>query len=446
MRARGGRRLWPRVVGAVVVLLFIVAVAAYWYVRPLLLTATGYAAHNQCAIGFLTLRGDPERDLPSNPLVPYLRSGVDDGRVRATILNIFAPQTAYAQEYYGCTVTGSELDLPEATRVAGNDFLDQPAVSASPDLASAIARAFGDDLDAEARAALGTRAVVVLHDGRLVGERYTEGFDESTRQLGWSMAKSATNLLVGRLVHQGVVDIDAPVDMDWADEESSTITINHLLRMRSGLEWDETYDIGTPITAMLYLEPDMGAFAARQRQEHPVGTVGEYSSGSTNIVCNALARASGEGADLPRKQLFAPLGLTRAVWEVDASGVPVCSSYLWATPREFGLLGQFALDDGVIDGELLLPEGWMEAATTAEPLQEAEDPNYGSGWWVNRRPDGTLTHPSLPPDTFWMQGHDGQRVFVVPSEGLVVVRMGFSPDAPDLRVEQLVADVIATLG
>ncbi len=150
-------------------------------------------------------------------------------------------------------------------------------------------------------------------------------------------------------------------------------------------------------------------------------------------------------ADLPRQQLFAPLGLTSAIWEPDASGTPVCSSYLWATPRDWATIGEFALKDGVWAGERLLPEGWMKQTTTATQVTTSEEKGYAGGWWVNQQADGTLVDPALPADAYWANGHDGQRLYVVPSAGLVVTRLGFSPevDAEDLRTSQLVAELVA---
>src|SRR5690606_26676208 len=143
----------------------------------------------------------------------------------------------------------------------------------------ALARAFGDDLDDSARAALGTRAVVIVKNGELVAERYAEGFDADTPQLGWSMSKSVASLLTGVLVKQGVVSLDDDgLRSEWTDGRAD-ITIEQLLRMTSGLEWDETYDRGTPITRMLYLEPDMGDYVASLPLAHAPGTVQQYSSG-----------------------------------------------------------------------------------------------------------------------------------------------------------------------
>jgi hypothetical protein len=271
------------------------------------------------------------------------------------------------------------------------------------------------------------------------------------------MSKSVANLLTGRLVQQGAVRIDdAGLRPEWtggggASDPRAAITVDQLMRMTSGLSWDETYDLGTPITRMLYLEPDMARFVAGRPLAHPPGSYLQYSSGSTNLLCSVLtARAgdgTGKGADLPRQQLFGPLGLTSAVWEPDAAGTPVCSSYLWATPRDWAAIGQFALQKGSWGGQQLLPPDWMTRSTTVLPVATSEEPGYAAGWWVNRQADGTLVDPSLPADAYFADGFDGQRLYVVPSADLVVVRLGLSHDVvePDLRVASLVADLIAAL-
>ena len=443
------RRRWlPRILLSLLALVVVGLVAAYWYARPLLLTGTGYAAHNACALAELSGRTDATTDLPPNPLVPYLRtSTAEDGSVTASVLGLLARQTATPVEGFGCTL-GEPAELPARSTIdpAANTLIAQPA-DAQPGLQEAIARAFGDDLDSAEVTALGTRAVVVLSGGHVVGERYADGFDDQTRQLGWSMAKSVTNLLTGRLVEEGVVSLDdTGLRPEWTDERAE-ISVEDLLRMRAGLAWDETYDLGTPITEMLYLQGDMAGFAAAQPLAHPVGQFQQYSSGSTNILCSVLLDRADADATIADDLLFGPLGLTSAVWETDGTGLPVCSSYLWATPRDWAALGQLALDDGVWAGERLLPEGWIQESTTAVTPAESDADAYGMSWWLNRRPDGSLRFPQLPSDAYWMSGHDGQRVYVVPSADLVVVRMGFSPgvEAEDLRSNELVAEVVDVL-
>ncbi len=433
-----------RVLLGLLLLLVVGVVGVYWYERPLLLTATGYAAHNACAVDHVAGRSDPSSDLPANPLVPVLRTAEgDDATTRGSILGVLAAQRAVFTDGFGCTLAGARPSLPAPTEVtpAANPFAGAPVPAMSAPVEAAVAEAFGDDLDAPARAALGTRAVVVVRGGELVAERYAEGFDAQTPQLGWSMSKSLTNLLVGRLVAEGRISLDEDhLRAEWTDRRAG-ITVEQLLRMTSGLKWNETYDLGTSITRMLYLEPDMGDYVAAQPLAHDPGTYQQYSSGSTTLLCDILLERTGTDANLVRQEVFGPLGMSSAVLEPDASGTPVCSSYLWATPRDWAALGQFALQDGEWAGERLLPEGWMARSAGAIDVP-TEDPGYGAGWWVNALPDGTLVHPELPADAYFAQGHDGQWVVVVPSAELVVVRLGFSPEVDDEGVVALTARLI----
>lgn len=440
------RRRWVlRVLLGLLGLIVVAVVGAYWYARPLLLTGTGYAAHNACALDELAGRTNPATDLPPNPLVPYLRTSMDeDGTATTSIFGLLARQSASPVAGYGCTL-GEPAELPErpAADVTRNPISDQTG-EPDPVVQEAISRAFGDDLGADEGDALGTRAIVVVRAGTIVGERYADGFDEHTRQLGWSMSKSVANFITGRLVQEGTVSLDdAGLRAEWTDERVD-ITIEDLLRMRPGLDWDETYDLGTPITEMLYLSGDMAGFAADRPLSDPIGQHQQYSSGSTNILCSVLLEKAGGGVELTDSLLFGPMGLSSAVWETDETGTPVCSSYLWATPRDWAALGQLALDDGVWNGERLLPEGWMAESTTPESAPKSDADAYGMSWWLNTRVDGTLRFPELPADAYWMSGHDGQRVYVVPSADLVVVRMGFSPgvEVGDLRSNELVAALV----
>ncbi len=444
-------RVLGRILSVVLVLVVIGAVWGYRREEPLLRTGTGYAAHNTCAVTLLAARSDPEDDLPPNPLVPYLTGYVNQGgrSAASAVLWVLAKQHAYYTPGYGCTVADERpTGMGRATKVESdpNPFSDAPAPETTPEVTAAIGHAFGDDLSSARRKALGTRAVVVLRAGKLVGERYSAGFDKNTPQLGWSMGKSVANLLLGRYASERRFTLDQDhLRPEWTDGRSA-ITLDQLMRMTSGLSWDETYELGTPITEMLYEQPDMAAYAASQPLAHPPGTYLQYSSGSTNILCNWITRlADVPDTDFPRTELFAPLGLSSAVWEPDASGTPVCSSYLWATPRDWATIGQFALQNGTWGDKQLLPEDWMKRSTTATKVAQSEEKGYAAGWWVNKQADGTLVDPTLPDDAYWAEGHDGQELFVVPSSDLVVVRLGFTPtlSSDQWRTDRLVADLVA---
>lgn len=412
--------------------------------RPMLRTGTGYAAHNACALHYLAGRDDLDADLPPNPLVPYLRTSIDDeaGTVTTSVLGVAFTQTAHVSEY-GCSLgaraAGSRQSSPPAQRLdAGTGGIRLPIAA---DTSAGVEAA----LD-EAAAQEGTRAVVVVHGGQIIGERYADGFTPDTRQLGWSMGKSVASTLVGRArVEYPDADLDpagTALRPEWTDGRAQ-ISLDDLMRMTSGLEWDEEYDLGTPITTMLFDEPDMAAFAASQPLAHEPGTYRQYSSGTTNIICDLLQERTGLGPEMATELLFRPLGMTSAVLEADASGRPVCSSYLWATPRDYARFGQFALDGGRVDGRALLPEGWMEYSTSVVPAGGEPEP-YGAQWWVNVGAGGTQLRMDMPADAFWASGHDGQYIVVVPSADLVVVRTGFTPGATmdSLGVDRLV-DAVA---
>lgn len=367
------------------------------------------------------------------------------GRATSSVLGLFR-STAWHTEGAGCTLADERPQI---------DPLDAVAAGAWPAPAP-LPPATAEALDAAVDAAfapgapdgqpLGTRGVVVLHQGRVVAERYADGFDADTRQLGWSMSKSVTSAMVGRLVADGVLDVDEDdLLAAWRDDARSEITVADLLRMSSGLAWDETYALGTTITRMLYGSRDMGAFAAAQPLEHEPGTVQEYSSGTTNLLCDVLHERTGMGTELARELVFAPLGMGSAVLEPDAAGDLVCSSYLWATPRDWARFGQWYLQDGQWEGEHLLDPEYAAWSTTVEGARGEQ--GHAAHWWANRTAEGPLRQPQMPADAYWASGHDGQRLVVVPSADLVVVRTGFSPgvEGEDLGVEELVRDAVVAL-
>lgn len=444
-------------VAVVVVLLAAAVVAVGIRYRPLLLTGTGYAAHNACSVEFLTTRTNYDDDLPPNPLLPYLRTEVDPsaGTAAVSVLDLGFTQTAYLSDN-GCTLG----ELPPGADGA-QDMLSYRESETGVPLPVSSHNLPGVDtaLDA-AELADGTRGLVVLHGGQILDERYGEGFSADTRQLGWSMSKSVAGALVGRAQMEFP---DAKLDPnrtglrpEWTDERSQ-ISLDNLLRMTSGLDWDEEYDLGTPVTQMLYQEADMAAYAADQKSVHRPGSYRQYSSGTTNIVCDLLQEQTGLGPEMADVLLFNELGMDSAVLEPDATGNSVCSSYLWATPLDWAKFGQFALDDGVVTARdetgatakrRLLPEGWMDYSRTVVPADGEPEP-YGAQWWINDAGDGTpLRFPEMPSDAFWASGHDGQYVVVVPSADLVVVRTGFSPGGTldSVEVDSLVAEVALAVG
>ena len=267
-------------------------------------------------------------------------------------------------------------------------------------------------------------AFVVLHKGKLVAERYGKGITPETKLLSWSMGKSFTSAIVGVMVGDSLVSLHAPMDIpQWQADERKNITLNNLLQMQSGLQWNEDYGNRSDVNLMLHREEDMGLFALNKPLEHAPGTHWYYSSGTTNIVMRYLrSRFDSDQAFLTylRERLFGPLHIANPYFEQDMSGTPVGSSYLYVTARDFARFGQMYLDDGCANGQRILPEGWVEY--TATPASASEG-RYGAFFWLNR----CKVCPDVPEDMFSCNGHDGQQIYIIPSKDLVVVVLGYSP-------------------
>ncbi len=429
------------------------------YLGPIAPIATGYAAKIACSAVYVADRSleDAEGDLPDNPLVPFLRLRTEEEprALRASLLGLWA-STAYHDEATGCTLAEQPPSPAGFARVTHDDgdapwpVGDGPLPELPDDvdaaaLDDAIDLAFTeDDPDGRRR---NTRAVVVARDGQLLAERYGDGFDAATPLLGWSMAKSVASALAGVAVEAGELDLDDEVARPgWEVDQRSAITVEHLLTMTDGLTFEEVYDPGTDATEMLFRPGDVGAFAAGQPLAHAPGSHWSYSSGTTNILCDVLQEAGDAGVELAHERLFVPLGMTSAVLEADESGGLVCSSFLYATARDWARFGQLYLDDGVWEGERILPEGWVEDSFT--PVEQAVDTPYGYQWWLNEGPDGDLRMPSAPADAAWASGNEGQQVVVIPSAGLVVVRLGFSGafSGVEWGLEPMLAGILDAVG
>jgi CubicO group peptidase (beta-lactamase class C family) len=276
-----------------------------------------------------------------------------------------------------------------------------------------------------------TYALLVVQRGRLVYERYAAGANNFYLQYSWSMAKSITQALVGVLVRHGKVDIHAPAAVpEWQgrSDPRRAITLDQLLKMRSGLQFAEDYVDGgvSDVIPMLNFGGrfDMGAYAAAKPLVHPPDTVFSYSSGTTNIICRILRDIVGGPSEMlafMQRELFEPIGMRTPLPKFDYAGTFVGSSYCLATPQDFARFGYLYLRDGVWDGRRILPEGWVDYAR--RPSYESDVEAYGAHWWLT--PGTTRFHCG---------GYDGQRIQVIPERDVVVVRCGRTPvtEAPYL--------------
>lgn len=273
---------------------------------------------------------------------------------------------------------------------------------------------------------LGTsRALLVIQNGAIVAEHYGEDLDASSTHRSWSMAKSWLHAMVGILVRDGKLEVDAPAPVpEWSDpaDPRHAITLGQLLEMRSGLHFIEDYveqGGAASVTDMLFGtgKDDVAAYAAACPLGDQPGAVFYYSSGTSNIVARLAhdaAQARGDDwREFMRRELLGPIGATSPRPKFDAAGTWIGSSFMPATARDFARLGLLYLRDGVWDGQRILPEGWADYARK-ESGRDDEGHVYGAHFWVV--PDGL--------GTFQCQGYDGQRTIMVPALDLIIVRLG----------------------
>ena len=238
----------------------------------------------------------------------------------------------------------------------------------------------------------------------------------------------------------------APIPQ-WQNDDRKKITLHNLLQASSGLDWSETYfNPFEDFHQMFIKSDDKGGYAASRALKSEPNTVFQYSSGSTNILSRMIRQQVGDVYyyKFPYEKLFYKIGMVNTVIEPDASGTFVGSSYSFATARDWARFGQLYLQDGVWEGERILPVGWVKYTTT--PASTAVVGEYGAQWWLNAGAKEDVTkrkYPKLPTDTFWADGFEEQYVMVIPSKKLVVVRLGVSHHG--FEMEEMVTEIIASL-
>lgn len=323
------------------------------------------------------------------------------------------------------TVAWPTGNLLSDSRIAGVDY-------------DAITKAIGEAFEeTDAEKPKNTLAVVALYDGQVVGERYAEGYNIHSPIMGWSMTKSLTNGLVGVLVKEGKLRLDAPAPVnEWQSDERKNITLNHLMHASSGLEWDESYFGPGDFHNMFTHSDDKGGYAASRKLKYPIGEHFEYSSGTTNIISGIIRQTVGD-ENYPLyayKNLFHRIGMFNTLIESDASGTFVGSSYGFASARDWARFGLLFLQDGMWNGERILPEGWVSYSST--PASAAPIGEYGAQFWLNAGEKGNPLnsyHPGIPNDEYGAEGFEQQSIFIIPSQKLVLVRLGVSHHGFDIE-------------
>jgi CubicO group peptidase (beta-lactamase class C family) len=431
---------------------------------PLLHPALGFAAKVTCSgvlAGGATVTQVAD-GFPDERLRALVRVQVDEaaGTVTASV-PLLARRRAVHRPGLGCTldpagdsiralagaavlegIRRGDLPWPE-----GEAAVAMPAEIDGERLAAVVDGAFMEDPDRPPRRTL---AVVVIHNGRLLAERYAAGYGPDHRLAGWSMTKSVTNALAGILAGEGRLDMGAAgLRREWQDDARRGITLGELMHMSSGLEFDESYTPTGGATRMLFNSPDVAAVAAESPLVHEPGTQWSYSSGTTNLIAahlRSLFANDAEWGAFPAERLFRPLGMYSAVMEPDAVGTFVGSSFMYATARDWARFGQLYLQDGVWNGVRLLPEGWVSYSVAPAPA--APLGRYGAHWWLNHGDSADPARrrwPELPPDIYFASGFQGQYVVVVPGHNLVIVRLGMTATDESFELGRFLRGILSAM-
>jgi len=440
-----------------------------YYLWRLLSAGAGIEAKIMCSSVFISNRTpDSVLNEDLHHKVNYIRLEVDavNQSVTATAFGVITRQAVYREGLGSTLLAGiTREQLLSLTKVdyrkkpSGKKGLPWPDGDIVPDdelppgidinkLNAVLETAFSEP---DPTFLCRTRAVVVLYDGKLIKERYAPGFTHETSLFSYGMSKSVINALAGILVGEGKLNIDEPVTIpEWSGpgDPRSAITLDQLLRMSSGLEFDDSMTLSNSV--IMFGSADMAAYAANKPLEADPDTKFLYSNGTTNIISRIIKEtvvtSDTDYFIFPRQALFDRIGMRSAVIEPDASGTFVGSTYLYATARDWARFGLLYINDGVWEGERILPEGWVSYSRT--PTKTDPRGEYGAHFRTNagkeqNGPSGTW--PQLPEDAFFAIGHDGQSLTIIPSRKLVVVRLGLTQNPEAWNLDSFIAGILEAL-
>jgi len=437
------RKLIIRSVLLLLLLILIIGLRYAWLAFP---GISGYGAKNMASAVYLQHRKPADvikEDLGDFPLsLGTYTVNEKDSSVTGSVWG-FAKRKAIYRKGIGCTlindfseaeIRAQHFELPSTPNINNNN-IDWPFGNKIPDtLPGVINKVLLDQAINNAINATSngkpcyTRAVLVLYDGKIVGEQYAPGFDKNTVMLGWSMSKSLVGAMIGVLVKEGKLNPNMPAPVpEWKSTAKEKITLKQLLQHTTGLDFKEDYANPSEVTYMLFDKGDMAAYTAKLPLKYEPGTVFNYSSGNSNILSRIIRHTVGERAyaGFPYQSLFHKINIYSMLLEPDASGTYIGSSYSYATARDFARFGLLYYNNGKWNGEQILPENWVKESV--QPTLADKRKHYGYQIWLNgfmENDSATRWYPDVPSDMFFADGYGGQDIYIIPSKKLVVVRLG----------------------
>jgi len=453
MALRSVRRL---LIGSAIIVLVAISALLFPHAYRVARIGAGYTAQKLCSgvlVSGRTAADVMDENLAGSGLqVLQLYAADIDHEAEEVTASLFGlvQETAIHREGFGCTLLHGQSAERLRAQTAGvlskqpplDVYAEWPVgskVSAAALAPGVDEKAFRETIDKMFSEGVPPRqrrtwALVVVHKGRIVAEHYASGFHKDMPLIGWSLSKTATNALVGMRVMDGALSLeDHDLLQDWreSDDPRRSITLDELMRMTSGLEFDQITDAPW----MLFVEPDDVHYAASKPLAYAPGSHWAYSSGNTNIIAGVLRETFDDEREylrFPQERLFGPLGMRTASLAPDDAGTFVSSAFLYASARDWARLALLYLRDGVWEGKRLLPEGWVSNSLKA--TEASPDRQYGAQLWLKlpewNGPDGPLmprdTYFMLGRDAYYMLGFHGQVVAIVPSRDLIIVRLGLT--------------------
>lgn len=422
--------------------LIVVLIAATWFAWPRLPIITAFAAKGMCSSVFLANK-TPERveaeDLSFFPIsLAKSKIDYDEKSVTSTVFGLAKRKAIYRNGLGAVLVRNkNEKKLQDAAiNIPVPNYAQDTILWPKGDLLpenkpegvnyARLNELLDTCFDAPGSESFKkTLGIAVVYDNQLIAEKYLDGYDANTMFHGWSMTKSITGALAGILADQGQLSIEEPAGFEeWNNDNRKNISVKDIIQMSSGLDWYENYFTISDATIMLMQKDDMLASVLDNEQAYAPGTYWNYSSGDANLLSGILRNKINNDTDYHNfiyTKLLYPTGMLHTKVETDASGLFVASSYSYGSTRDWARFGMLFLNDGVFAGDTILSKDWVDFMKT--PAKAADGYYAGTFWLKESNPERALN--DVPDDVFFADGFLGQRIYIIPSKKLVVVRMGY---------------------
>ncbi|ODS23531.1 hypothetical protein AB835_08485 [Candidatus Endobugula sertula] len=418
------------VVSFIGVLLFIFIAWKGSYIVNMPNLLVGFSAKVGCSLKYVTKLSNTQvrEDLSVYSKWFNLVDMVFDENVQSVHSSLlWKKQSATYRTGLGCTLENS--DGINLNKLSIDSNLDEKKSNLSVQLDNNIMQQLEEIVHNDKLNGYDTRALLVLKNGNIVGEKYTNNFTKDTLFMGWSMSKTLTGIIIGNMIKNNLLDIDAtPLFSEWRNTDKSKITIKDLLTMTSGLSFSEKYEPGTDATRMLFNDVSSWKRAANSKKKYNVGEYWSYSSGSTNILSYLVYEKFSHNPEYLlayiKKNILSPIGMNNTIVELDPSGSFVGSSFVLGSARDWAILGQFFLNSSSFNSGAIVEDDWIQQSTV--PNTSQNDDRFGYHIWLNTGKEREPRWSHLPDNTYAARGSRGQVVLIIPELNTVIVRLGWS--------------------